>query len=367
MAPNDKTGSGIKLINKQLNYSHILILLISLLIFSVLFGIVQYANAERMKSAYFQEQSNRKNAETQIATIQSQLNAKSNEAENLQTKISSTEQQLASVSAQLNTAQQELAQAKGQIQEQQTQIYETSREVGKVEQRILTLESFVSENAYLPDQIAVQIHSKCGNPITKTGDTCFIDTCKMGKDMMDCLGFKWYDDNSTSGDLQSLFDIWSFWNSKKGDCDDFAFFTSAWLRYEIEQSKNVCSSTVALMKPKTTSFLFFETCGDALSAISVKNESQIFDVCGCFSSGGCHCEVGVNSNPSLTPFDNNFFESVYLFEPQGGAYQGKSNEEFNSGIGWLFANNDFYDIDMGTNQASSSLSSLKEDLLKSYS
>lgn len=347
--------------------AYVLTGLLIITILSAIFGIAQYYNSNYFKNLYTQEQSAKQNAEAQITNIQSQLNTKLSEAESLQTKLSSTEQQLASASAQLNTAQQELAQAKGQIQEQQTQIYETSREVGKVEQRILTLENFVSENAYLPDQIAVQIHSKCGNPITKTGDTCFIDTCKMGKDMMDCLGFKWYDDNSTSGDLQSLFDVWSFWNSKKGDCDDFAFFTSAWLRYEIEQSKKICSSTVALMKPKTTSFLFFETCGDALSAININDVGQVYDVCGCFSSGGCHCEVGVNSNPSLTPFDNYFFESVYLFEPQGGAYQGKSNEEFNSGIGWLFAKDDFYDIDMGTNQASSSLSSLKEDLLKSYS
>lgn len=349
------------------NQKNIITILLIISAISLIFATIQYYNFNNFRSLYFQEQSKREKAENQLSNIQSQLQAKTSEAQTFQTKLSSTEQQLASVSSQLNTAQQELAQAKGQIQEQQTQIYEISRDVGKVEQRILTLETFVSENAYLPEQIANEIHSKCGNPITKEGDTCFIDTCKMGKDMLDCLNFKWYDDNATSGDLQSLFNVWSFWNSKKGDCDDFAFFTSAWLRYEIQQSKKSCSATVTLLKPKTTSFLFFETCGNALSAININDAGQIYDVCGCFSSGGCHCEVGVNANPSLTPFDNYFFESVYLFEPQGGAYQGKSTDEFSSGIGWLFANNDFYDIDMRTNQTSNSLSSLKAELLKSYS
>lgn len=346
--------------------TYVLAGLLIITILSAVFGIAQYYNSNYFKNLYTQEQSAKQNAETQVANMQSQLNTKLSEAESLQTKLSSTEQELASVSAQLNTAQQELTQAKGQIQEQQTQIYEVSREVGKVEQRILTLETFVSDNAYLPDQIATQIHSKCGNPITKTGDTCFIDTCKMGKDMLDCLGFKWYDDNSTSGDLQSLFDVWSFWNSKKGDCDDFAFFTSAWLRYEIEQSKKICSSTVALMKPKTTNFIFFETCGDAISATSINDARQVYDVCGCFSYGSCHCEVGINSNPSLTPFNNNFFDSTYLFEPQGGSYSGKSTDEFNAGIGWVFSKDDFYDIEMRTNQTINSLISLKSNLLKFY-
>jgi uncharacterized protein YoxC len=264
------------------------------------------------------------NVGAKITDLTRQLSAERTKTERLERKLDS-------LCSQLQSALEELA-------ERHAEISELSTELDEVERMIAKLKTWISINAYLPETIIKQIHARCGNPVAKKEDTCFIDTYKMGSDTLGCLGFEW-DDSRGREDFDD-FDTQKFWNARKGDCRDFSLFTAAWLRYEIEDAKG-CSKTGVLM-------------GNIIrKTIYVSDGSRVYTVCGCFSDESCHCEVGVNN--ARSPYESDFFQSIFLFDPQGGFYKGASMEEFDGGIVRLFSDANYYAIDPDSNEVLGSL------------
>lgn len=321
----------------------VLVILGLILFFSIIFGAVNYYKFQKFEDLYLDEQAEKER-------VRSQLQSKTTEAENLQSevdstkrKLSSTEKELVEIEEQVKENQKLIEKQEKQLEEQEEQLEEITEDIEKIERRIFYLEDFIDSNSILPEDIATQIYSSCGSPLRIQGDFCYIDTYSMGKNMSGCLGFKWVDDLTTSGDYQSLFTIEEFWDSKEGDCDDFSLFTSAWLRYEIGNAS--CSNVVILM--------------GNLSFPAAEKE-RVYNICGIRSGIGGHCEVGYYTGASGNP-SNIDFKDVYLFEPQNGYYRGISTMEFDVGITKFFTNDNFYYVE--DNQVINSLESLKEKLL----
>jgi len=253
-----------------------------------------------------------------------QLSAERTKTERLERKLDSLDGQLQSVME--------------ESEERKKRISGLSTELDEVERMIAKLKAWISINAYLSETIVKQIHAQCGSPMTKEDATCFIDTYKMGCDMLDCLGFAW-DGNAAREEFDD-FDTQKFWNAKKGDCRDFSLFTAAWLRHETEDAVG-CLKIAVVMGNITKKIIY------------VSDGSQVYTVCGCFSDESCHCEVGVNNGSS--PYESGFFQSTFLFDPQGGFYRGASTEEFDGGIIRLFSQDNYYDIDPDGNEVLGSL------------
>jgi hypothetical protein len=264
------------------------------------------------------------NTGAKITDLMSQFSAERTKTERLERKLDF-----------LNT---QLESAMEELEERHAEISGLSEELGEVERMIVKLKTWISINAYLPETIIKQIHAHCESPVTKKDGMCLIDTFKMGSDMLDCLGFEW--DDSRKSEEFNRFDTLKFWNARKGDCRDFSLFAAAWLRYEIEDAKG-CSKTGVLMGNITRKIIY------------VSDGSRVYTVCGCFSDQSCHCEVGVNN--ASRPYECDFFQSTFLFDPQGGFYTGASTEEFNGGIVRLFSQDNYYDIDPDGNNVLGSL------------
>jgi len=264
------------------------------------------------------------NTGAKITDLMSQLSAERTRTEKLGRKIDSLNRRLES--------------AMEELEERYAEISGLSEKLDEVEKMIAKLKAWISINAYLPETIVKQIHARCESPVTGGKGTCFIDTYKMGSDMLDCLGFKW-DDNRRTEEF-TRFDMQKFWNSRKGDCKDFSLFAAAWLRHEIEEATG-CSKIAVVIGNITKKIIY------------VSDGSRVYTVCGCFSDESCHCEVGISTTGS--PYESDFFQSTFLFDPQGGFYRGASTEEFDGGIIRLFSRDNYYDIDPDSNNVLGSL------------
>lgn len=264
------------------------------------------------------------NAGARITDLTKQLSAERTKTERLERKLDS-------LNGQLESAMEEL-------EERQVEMSKLSTKLDEVEKMISRLKTSITINAYLPERIVNQIHAECGSPVTKQDGTCFVDTFKMGSDIIDCLGFDW-DGDAAEKDFDD-FDTQKFWNARKGDCRGFSFFAAAWLRYEIEHARG-CSKIAVVMGSVIT------------KSIYVSDGSQVYTVCGCFSDESCHCEVGISTASS--PYESDFFEFTFLFDPQGGFYTGASTEEFDGGILRLFSDENYYDVDPDSNEVLGSL------------
>ena len=106
----------------KIKISSAIIVLVIVLFFSIIFGVIQYADSQRFQNLYYQEKSAKETAEAQLQT-------KTREVESLRTELSSAEQELFQVKAQLSTAREELEQTELLIEEQQEQMEEINREV----------------------------------------------------------------------------------------------------------------------------------------------------------------------------------------------------------------------------------------------
>lgn len=314
----------------------------------------QVAETNRYQNLYKTEEQAKNNEvnlrrqkEAELSNVQSTLQAKNTEISGLRGTLSEEENARSGLQSELSTTQQALGQST-----QQSEVIQ--KEVAEIMYNINSLESWVKENAYLPSDDISKIHSLCGDPLERSGNMCIIDVEKMGKDMGRCIGFRWVDDTKTSNFAtgERIFDLNTFWQSKEGDCDDFAFFMTAWIRKEYERAKTICSDSSIRIKMRSSTF--------SSNAIYINCPCNIYHICGHITKwgGGGHCEVGITNYGN--PYSGaSFYSNLEITEPQSGEYDGKTQNVFDS-VWSLFTENDYLGIN--NNQVSTSIQSAKQKI-----
>jgi|TARA_B100001971_G_C18204456_1_gene546686 hypothetical protein len=260
-----------------------------------------------------------------------------------------TEQQLTSEQKRAGSLQTELSQTEKELSSTMQQVEVVKNEFQDILYQINGLETFVKDNADLSGSRLNIIHSLCGNPITRDGDSCVIDANKMGSDMTSCIDFTWVDDKTTSNfaDGQRIFDPDTFWSSKEGDCDDFAMFMAAWLRSEYDLAKSMCSQVSIKVKSG----------GWGSSPIYVNCPCKIYSVGGCYiGRDSCHMEVGISKDIDI--YGYGAVNNIHVVEPQGGAYRGLAPNTYDGGVNWIFTENDF--LNLNNNNVYRSLKETKQ-------
>lgn len=316
-------------ISKNIFYSVLIISIISLIVTS---GYInKYVNEfYDMKNLYSQQKSETdkyKKMYEQEANVKQQEIRKRQEAEAETSQVTS---ELYSEQQRLSNVQKELSSTKTELEQTQEQVSVVKKEVEDIVYTLNNLESWVDENALLPYDKLSNIHNSCGTYIDVQENNCIIDAKQMGQDMKICLRFYWVDDKITSnfGTGERIFDIDTFWQSKEGDCDDFALFFASWLRTEYNHAKAICGEKSIYIKLDESKF--------------IKCPCDIYSVCGAYGNSG-HCETGV-SQTSYKPSEGyTFFSNLYIIEPQNGGYGGTSLEEFKN-VWEFFSENDFASV-----------------------
>lgn len=268
--------------------------------------------------------SERTELNAQIDGLKNEVITKEGTINELQSQTSTLQSQAQSSESQLREVQQSALQT-------QSNVEETKKELQDIVSSLNNLESWVSQNAKLPSDTFNLVSQMCKHSITKTGDKCIIDANAMGAKMRSCLGFTWVDDTTTSnfnsGDV--IYDTATFFNSKKGDCDDFAFFYTAWIRSEYEYAKTLCTEDKISIKFS--------------SSLSLVCPCEVYEVCGGLKSGGGHCETGVTTKSNSPNNPSTFLNNLYIIEPQSGSYDGLTFNQFET-IWEYFTPNDFITV-----------------------
>ncbi|MFA5888165.1 MAG: zinc-ribbon domain-containing protein [Candidatus Nanoarchaeia archaeon] len=262
----------------------------------------------------------RKQKEVELTETQSLVVAKEKEVSGLRTNLIEETAAKAEVQSDLDKTAAELEAKSNQVKAIRAEVSDINSEIGK-------LQSWVSSNAKLDATLLSSVHSLVGSPLGfPTPWQCVIDANEMGDDMSR-LGFRWVDDSTTSNatSLDRIYDVATFWGTKKGDCEDFSLFMSAWLRAEYERAKNNCSESNI-----TVQVSFME---------ELKCPCNFHVICGDVEGIGGHCEVAITN--SGNPYSGIVYaNSAHIIEPQGGYYEGLGSNAFKI-IRNLFTHNDF--------------------------
>ena len=260
-----------------------------------------------------------------IKTLNEQIQDLNIRVAELQTSESALELNQQYLQNSLSYAQQNLDQQQSTIASQRQQIGQITAEANAALDKILRLQDWVSENAYVPTAMFTELanYQDANNRLyTPEG---YIDTFGLGQ-IMYKSGLYYSDDARTTYGLSgdALAKLYDFWNGKKGDCDDFALFYTAALR-------DMFLWAQPDVKLKLTSV-------SGSHIISKSDYPYPYMICGQLIDGGGHCET-ILSEDELTIKHN--LQSKLLIEPQGGIYQGTVEDKF-SDIWWIIDSDTIY-------------------------
>lgn len=261
----------------------------------------------------------RKQKESELTETQALVVAKEREVSGLRTNLIEETAAKAEVQSDLDKTAAELEAKSNQVKAIRAEVSDINSEIGK-------LQSWVSSNAKLGAEILSSIHSQTGVPTTIQPYKCSIDANRIGADMSR-LGFTWVDDKTTTNgtDFDRIYDVNAFWNSKRGDCEDFSLFMAAWLREEYELAKQNCS--------ENNTYVRFATLDE------LRCPCNFHVICGELQDNTGHCEVAITN--SGDPYSGIvYINSAHIIEPQGGYYDGLGSNAFKV-IRNLFTHNDF--------------------------
>jgi hypothetical protein len=188
-------------------------------------------------------------------------------------------------------------------------------------------------------------------------NSCYIKTACIDFINKKKLNLVYEKDLLSIGKEDKLIDIWSFFNSKKGDCEDFALLYAAELRYLIKEVEN------KEKKPIIESFIHTGVCTnyeggrclgynvygnwyytDGLKEFIPKDYIYPSIVCGYFNldlqDNSAHCAILI-SNKEINDKNDLISISGYIIESQSGELLGTLNVD---------ENNSYKLIDSNTNE-----------------
>ena len=273
----------------------------------------------------------RKQKEAELTETQALVVTREKEASDLRTDIIEEKAAKAEIQSDLDIKS-------NQLKAIRAEVTDINSEIGK-------LQYWVSSNAKLGTNLLSDIHSLVGSTLSfPNPEQCNINLNEMGADMSK-LGFRWVDDSTTSNgtSLDGIYDVATFWGTKRGDCEDFALFMSAWIRSEYELAMNNCSESNITLQ------VAFMT--------KLKCPCNVHVICGDVTGMGGHCEVAITNTGD--PYSGiAYFQNAQIIEPNGGYYDGLGSNRFKSSRYYLFTYNDF--ITYYSNGSIKSLQNAKE-------
>lgn len=247
--------------------------------------------------------------EVKVANLEEDVDALTSEVQTWQDRYGRTH-------SELQLTEQELETARGELDD----LYNLTSQVYKDLEDLI---HWVEVNAYLPSGIWRDVHARCGDPMEKEGDTCYISTYGMGKFMDDCFGFS---ADEQRGDVQSITDCLTFWELGEGDCDDFSLFAAAWVRAELLRADHFCDETRVVLQDAPTESCDLGRCERVYLDVSPED---VYVVCGELKDGsGGHCEVGMAAHSPISLSSKDHLKALHMFDPQIGSYMGRASDEF---------------------------------------
>jgi len=270
-----------------------------------------------------------------LTSTENKLRYTERDLEITETKLSDTEFDLEKTNYNLQNTQNTLQTTQTELTSANQQVAQVKVQVAEISNTIYNLESWVSDNAQLNNNLITEMNAVYKTDYITEYDGMFvIDLNIMGKMMFSDFKFQYENDATLTGGRKgdNIFDINEFWSMRKGDCEDFANFYVAWLRSIINQY----GEDKVQLKPGN-GYLY--------------SNVDIYNVCGELKTGTGHCVVGIGNVYNM--------DSMILIEPQGGRFLGNAFEVFET-LYNVISENNFYNFK--DNKISSDINSALIDL-----